>query len=187
MTAASTATPDRKTMTFRSDLALRLPHATDFTATARALGYLDMKRSTPLKRSAPLARGTSTLRRSRIKRKRPRGQPPERKDEAFKAFVRLLPCCAPITTIVRDGDVLRFHDGRCGHRPCDPHHKHGDGKGIKTHDRTCIPLCRYHHRDAEDRRGAFCDFTKQQMRDWHDKESERVQALYERRMGNANA
>jgi hypothetical protein len=142
-------------------------------------------RRTPLKRTAPLARSTSTLKRSAIKRKRPRGQPPERSAPEFLAFVRLLPCCAPITNIVRDGDVLRFHDGRCGHRPCDPHHKHGDGKGIKTHDRTCVPLCRRHHDQAETKRGLFAGWTKQQTREWHDKESERVQALYDRRTENA--
>jgi hypothetical protein len=166
-------------MTFHSDLALRLPHATDFTATARALGYLDMKRSTPLKRRTQLSRGSSSLKRSAIKRKRSRGQPAERKDEAFKAFVRLLPCCAPTPRTMRLVTGLTH----CGFRPCDPHHKHGDGKGIKTHDRTCIPLCRRHHDDAETKHGPFAGWTKQQTRDWHDKESERVQALYERRAG----
>ncbi len=128
-----------------------------------------MKRS-PLKRGKPLARTGKPLRRSRMRRSRPKAQHPGRRDDAFKAFVRTLPCCSP-----------GFMPGSyCGARPCDPHHKHGDGKGIKTHDRTCIPLCRYHHGDAEDRRGAFRDFTKQEMRDWHDKESARVVALYEK-------
>jgi hypothetical protein len=125
----------------------------------------------------PLKRGSSRLKRTRMKRKRSRGQPPERKDEAFKAFVRLLPCCAPLSKDERW--IIP-----CEMRPCDPHHKHGDGKGIKTHDRTCVPLCRRHHDDAEAKRGPFKGWTKQQTRDWHDKESERVQALYERRVGN---
>jgi hypothetical protein len=131
----------------------------------------------------PLKRGSSRLKRTRMKRKRSRGQPPERKDEAFKAFVRLLPCCAPVAFFDRyTYECLGV--ARCNERPCDPHHKHGDGKGIKTHDRTCVPLCRRHHDDAEAKRGPFKGWTKQQTRDWHDKESERVQALYERRVGN---
>lgn len=155
-------------MTIHDDLELYIRNP---IALALAREYL-MKRSTPLRRT-PLKRGSSSMSRKPMRRSRPKGQPPERKDEAFKAFVRTLPCCSP-----------GFMPGSyCGARPCDPHHKHGDGKGIKTHDRTCIPLCRYHHSDAEDRRGAFCDFTKQEMRDWHDAESRRVQKLYEEQEG----
>ncbi len=132
---------------------------------AKAAEYIPMKR-TLLKRRTP-------MRRVRMKRGRPAVQPPERRDDSFKAFVRTLPCCAPLPMF--DGATTA-----CMARPCDPHHKHGDGKGIKTHDRTCVPLCRYHHDDAEGKRGVFSGFTKQQTRDWHDAESKRVNELYER-------
>lgn len=122
-----------------------------------------MKR-TPFKRRASELKRTSTMRRSPMKRGRPGVQPPERRDDAFKAFVRTLPCCAP-------GEPCRV-------RNVDPNHKHGDGKGIKTHDRTCIPLCRVHHNQYEDKSGRFKDWTKQQTRDWHDRQSGFVLAQY---------
>lgn len=130
----------------------------------------------------PIARGTSQLRRrspmkrSPMKRGRPAVQPPERRDDAFKRFVRTLRCCAP-------GDPCRA-------RFVDPNHKHGDGKSIKTHDRTCIPLCRVHHNQYESKSGRFKGWTKQQTRDWHDRQSGFVLALYEQRqqsLGDAPA
>jgi hypothetical protein len=141
-----------------------------------------MKR-TPLTRKTPMSRSSSQLRRSAMPRSRPGKQPPERADEAFKRFVRTLPCCAPMVDRypTMPADVFR-----CGNRPSDPHHKHGDGKGIKTHDRTCVPLCRFHHDDAEGKRGVFSGFTKQQTRDWHDAESKRVVELYEKTKGTAD-
>lgn len=145
-----------------------------------------MKRS-PLTRKTPMSRGSSPMKRSKMKRRKPRGQPPERRDDAFKAFVRTLPCCAPIETrVTRDGDALRFRTIRCGRKPCDPNHAHGEGMAVKTHDRTCVPLCREpaagidHHGDYEQKSGPFKGFTKQQTRDWHDAESKRVNELYER-------
>lgn len=136
-----------------------------------------MKRGGPLKRTTALAGGSSSLKRSRIRKRKPRGQPPERRDDAFKQFVRMLPCCAPLS---RDERWII----PCEARPCDPHHEHGDGLGMKTHDRTCIPLCRRHHDDAEAKRGAFKGWGRERMREWHRAESARVVALYERTQGS---
>lgn len=133
-----------------------------------------MKRSSPLTRKTPMSRGSSPMKRSKMKRRKPRGQPPERRDDAFLAFVRTLPCCADVLDL--EGCTVVY----CGARPCDPHHKHEDGKGIKSHDRTCVPLCRAHHDDAEAKRGPFKHFTKDSTRAWHDAESKRVNELYER-------
>lgn len=117
--------------------------------------------------------------RSRMRRRKPKGQPAERRDEAFKAFVRTLPCCAPVAYFDRHTYAC-LGVTTCGVSPCDPHHEHGDGLGMKTHDRTCIPLCRFHHDDCEAKRGVFKGWDRERMKAWHRAESARVVALYKR-------
>jgi hypothetical protein len=125
-----------------------------------------MKRAA-LTRKTPMARGSSQLRRSAMPRGRPGKQPPHKRDDAFKRFVLTLECCAP-----KDPRYPCWG-------PMTPSHKHEDGKGIKSHDRTLLPKCVGHHGQYEDKSGVFKGFTKQQTRDWHDNESARVIKLYE--------
>jgi hypothetical protein len=49
------------------------------------------------------------------------------RSEAYKTFVRSLPCVI------------------CGSLPCDPHHIESMGMGIKCNDTRTISLCRRHH------------------------------------------
>lgn len=151
-------------MTVRSDLELFI---SDPIALSRAHEYL-MKR-TPLTRKTPMARSSSKLTRSPMKRGRPGKQPPERRDDAYKAWIRAQPCCAPTS---------EAYPEPCTDWPCDPNHQHGDGKSIKTHDHTCIPLSRICHDGYEAKNGRFKGFTKQQTRDWHAAQAERLRALY---------
>ncbi len=95
------------------------------------------------------------LKRSPLKRKRS-VQPDHLRDDEFKAWVTLQRCCAP--------------GASCALRS-DPHHRREPGIARKSHDRTCIPLCRIHHGEAHDRVGRFKGWTKDEMRDWHDAQS----------------
>lgn len=69
---------------------------------------------------------------------------------------------APVTRC--DGPIEADH---AGDRPL----------GIKAHDRTCIPLCRKHHRDRTDYRGYFSDLSGEQMRAWCNTAIEMTQNL----------
>jgi hypothetical protein len=127
-------------------------------------------RRTPLKRSAPLARGSSSMKRSAIKRKRPRGQPPERKDEAVLAFARRRRCA-------------------CCNRPPPSHAHHprtGAGIGIKSHDAGVIPLCLGGHSDLHSLAGAFKGWNRARLREWEARCNEILRAEHERELSGAS-
>jgi hypothetical protein len=70
--------------------------------------------------------------------------------------------------------------------PCqgrlDPDHAGRRGYGQKAPDRTCIPLCRRHHRERDAFAGTFRTFDHGAMRFWLDSMITRYQAMYEESM-----
>jgi hypothetical protein len=117
-----------------------------------------MKR-VPLKRKTPLVRKKwmRTTRKSAYKR-RPR-------DPAYMAWVRRQPCCARVFSHLCSGPIEADHAGR-------------RSAGRKADDRTCIPLCRRHHRERTDFSGAFKTWNAQDMRYWLNLMIARHQAEY---------
>lgn len=152
-----------------------------------------MKRSTQLRRKTPIRRkalkrttpglfslSTRSRRRTRVTLtpaasrfagaavRNSAGGRLSRKDPAYVARVKLMPCCA------------RRLSGCTG--PVDPHHAgglvHGRGVGLKPPDRTCIALCRGHHDALHDGRYPFSvsdRWTKSRRRRWQDAQIARTQ------------
>lgn len=76
------------------------------------------------------------------------------RDRSYKDEVKLLRCCAPGAPSGCRG-------------PIDPSHTdHDHGRGQKGDDTSCVPHCRKHHDDWENRPGAgvFKGWTKAQWR-----------------------
>jgi hypothetical protein len=116
-----------------------------------------MKR-TPLKRKTPLRREGS--RGDTKYRRRPR-------DLEYMKWVRRQPCCARnFATTPCEGRVQADHAGRRGMRQ-------------KADDRTCIPLCRRHHRERDNFHGAFKEWGHDRMRQWLDAMIVRHQLIYD--------
>jgi len=78
------------------------------------------------------------------------------------------PCCASsFATTPCYGNIEADHAGR-------------RGIGQKADDRTCIPLCRNHHRERTDFSGTFKGWTQNGMRIWLNIMISRHQTRYER-------
>lgn len=115
-----------------------------------------LKRSTPLRRQFWMKQFADTK-----YRRRPR-------DRAYMAWIRRQPCCARETaTTPCQGRVEADHAGR-------------RGIGQKADDRTCIPLCRNHHRERTDFSGTFRYHDHESMRAWLAIMVEYHQTMYER-------
>ncbi len=128
-----------------------------------------MLRRTALKRGKPLSRktalkSTGTLKRGgALPRKRAKPRRSSRKlDPKYLAFVRTLPCCIC-----------------CARPPVDPHHDtYGRGLSQKSDDDRAIPACRLCHGEAQDRKGRFKGWSKEDMREWHERKVQDTRALY---------
>jgi len=123
-----------------------------------------MKR-TALRRKTPL-RARTPLRRSKPLRQRsPKRRRPSQGDCERMAWIRSLPCCAPMPHLCR---------GRI-----DPHHAGvKPGLGMKAPDDTCIPMCRRSHRDFEDHAGQFKGWSPERRREWQDGQVLIYQAIW---------
>lgn len=126
-----------------------------------------MKR-TPLRRSTPLRRKAWRKQRGDTKyRRRPR-------DGAYMGWVRWQSCCARVFAQTPCyGNVEADHAGR-------------RGIGQKADDRTCIPLCRNHHRERTDFSGAFKGWTQNGMRVWLNIMIEKHQTRYDEQVSSGN-
>ncbi len=120
-------------------------------------------RRTPLKRTTPLRRKTWMQSRGDTKyRRRPR-------DLEYMRWIKHQPCCAAGMMSHKspcDGPVEADHAGRRGMRQ-------------KADDRTCIPLCRKHHRERGSFSGGFRDWDQNGMRLWLNAMVTRHQVRYE--------
>lgn len=103
-----------------------------------------------------------------------------KRDPAYLAFIRGLPCCAPGATraprYLSAGDMLMRHlhcDG-----PVEAHHRTGSGLALKAPDRESMPLCRLHHRAFHDNRGVFFGWDKPRRKEWQRTMVEHYQALH---------
>lgn len=127
-----------------------------------------MKRSS-LARKTPIARGTSQLKRSRMARSRPKGQPAHKRDDAFLAWVRRQPYC-----------MCKKRGPNHAHHP-----RYGAGVGMKAADRFAISLCEtviavvgcHDHRHRKT--GPFKEMDREAVRDWEAAQSARLVELYE--------
>lgn len=83
-------------------------------------------------------------------------------DPEYLDFVRGLPCCV------------------CFERaPSEAHHAPGAGMGLRSPDRTAVPLCTQCHRDFHSHRGRFLKMNRAEKRDWQSSEIERCLAEWE--------
>ncbi len=90
-------------------------------------------------------------------------------DADYIRWVRQQPCCLAVRGAC-SGPVEADH---AGPRPV----------GRRADDRTCIPLCRRHHRQRTDYRGHFYGWTAETMRAWLDARIAETQADYAARFG----
>lgn len=116
-----------------------------------------MKR-TPLQRRTPLRRRAARARRPTKYQLRPR-------DEVYMAWVRRLPCAARAMSPC----LGRIDPDHAGRRPT----------GRKADDRTCIPMCRRHHRQRDTFKGPFRDWDKMRMRWWLAEQVRQHQRLFD--------
>lgn len=124
-----------------------------------------MKRSGPLRRHVRLEHGEVKLeRRAKLppRAKRPKRYAIEGRDEAYKAWVRTQRCMV----------AEYLGDDRWCRGAVQAAHLGDRGMSQKAPDRTCGPLCEWHHlRDQHDHAGNatfFRGFTKAQRLDLYD-------------------
>jgi hypothetical protein len=119
-----------------------------------------LSRRTPLRRRSPLhARG-----RISPKRATPRRAAAVR-DPAYLAFVRTLPCAAPVAC----------------RRPSQAHHAGLRGLGQRASDDTAVPLCAQHHADWHAAAGPFRGWDRAARAAWALTVIAETRALYARR------
>ena len=123
-----------------------------------------MKRSGPLARKTPLARASKPMARSPMRGSRPKGQPAERSDRPYLAWLRKQPCCM------------------CsGRPPCHAHHpRTGAGVGLKSADQGAISLCAVCHHDLHALAGHFEGLPRAGLREWEELKARQRRAEYER-------
>jgi hypothetical protein len=125
---------------------------------SRLLRSKPLKGGTPIRRRKPLRTSIPIRRR----RDRPRRGP--RRDRAYRAFVRTLPCAAPGAPAGCGGPIHPHHMGR------------ERGLGQKADDRTCVPLCAHHHIVSwHGGHGPFAGWDRDRRRAWGDELVARVQ------------
>lgn len=122
-------------------------------------------RKTELRSTSCLSR-SSNLRRTPMIRRRRRPKPGD--EPAYKAFVRMQPCCVG--------------GKRCG--KADPHHLidgNGDarkGMGQTAPDRFLLPICRYHHELFHAGKGVFAGFDAALRLTFQEQECERLRSIW---------
>jgi len=114
---------------------------------------------TAFKRLTPLRRGRPMRQRS------PKRRQPSPEDRERMAWIRTLPCCAPMPHLCR-GRIDTHH---AGIKP---------GLRMKAPDDTCIPMCRRSHSEFEDHAGQFRGWSKERRREWQDYKIVVFQALW---------
>ena len=111
-----------------------------------------MKR-TPLKRKTPLARASRMPARRGAARRSSRVL-----DPSYLAWIRRQPCAAGACFGVAGGECIGASE---------PEHKReGVGMGQKSSDLYAYPICRRHHGDRHDGRGAFGAMSRDELRAW---------------------
>lgn len=118
----------------------------------------------PVKREP---RPRKELRRSWIKRRKPRRLTRAGSDPAYLAWVKTQPCLAQkyATALCR----RPIHAHHAGRRP---------GVAMKADDSTAIPLCELHHADWHNAGGVFRGLTKLQRFAWSMRAIAETQATY---------
>lgn len=107
------------------------------------------------------------MRRTAMKRSAPpKRSPSEGGDEAYLAFVRALPCCAPTVAPCLSP------------APQHPHHKTGAGMAMKARDDETMPLCWVHHRDFHLGQGPFLYWTRDNRDMWQEEMVDRVRRAH---------
>lgn len=122
----------------------------------------------PLRRTSRLE-ATATLKRSRIKRRRPR-----RLDRAGSDIARLDWVRGEVCMVFRDAG----HSAKCEGRIEAHHAGKNPGVAMKAGDDTAVPLCRKHHRQLTDHSGSFRAFDRAYMRAIQDRWIAETQSRY---------
>ena len=117
-----------------------------------------MKRGGWLERKTPI---------SRSKMKKRTRRPKKGDDKAYRDWIKTLPCCVTGTPAPSDPSHLRSV-------------KHGSGMGLKTNDRTCIPMSREVHDEYEQHTGRFNGWSQEKREVWHLRKASEYVAWYVR-------
>lgn len=119
-----------------------------------------------------VAKARKPLRRSYMKKRRPRRLSRPGSDPAYLEWVRSLACCVYwIGGLNWNGCDQRVHAHHAGRRP---------GVSMKADDKTAIPLCDRHHRQWHDANGVFAGLSKLERFAWSVRAIAATQAARER-------
>lgn len=148
-----------------------------------------------MKRAA-LTRKTPLRRKTRIKSRGDNGYRNRTRDWAFMAWVRRQPCSARnilvsypsmrthhLVTGVPVGEEILVPSTPCSGRVEADHAGKKPAGWRKAPDRTCIPMCKKHHRERETFSGMFRHWDKESMRRWLDARIAVTQGEYDRGSG----
>ena len=102
------------------------------------------------------------------------------RDLDYLAWVRTRPCAVRDLLVLNAMLGIPFSTNVCT-APVEAHHAGRRGLGQKADDNTAIPLCRRHHRELHDARGAFAGWTKAERRAWQDEQAALTLDRYLRR------
>lgn len=149
-----------------------------------------------MKRTA-LTRKTPLRRKTRLKSRGDNGYRNRTRDWAFMAWVRRQPCSARITATGGASDVVSVLtmwalgldvvrasvdaiNSPCEGRVEADHAGRKPAGWRKAPDRTCIPMCKKHHRERDTFSGMFRHWNGDAMRRWLDTRIAVTQGEYDR-------
>lgn len=139
-----------------------------------------MKRTAPLHSRSTLKRSTPMARRTRLNpRSKTNSYRRRERDLEFMRWVRHQPCILRVICPFLSMPV-GFATTPCS-GPVEADHMGERGIGQKADDRTCVPMCRNHHRERTDHMRTFRPLTRDELRAWRAAAIEHTQAAWRNR------
>jgi hypothetical protein len=124
----------------------------------------------------------SPLKRTRMRRRRGSTKYSRRtRDFEFMGFVKTLLC-----SVEEEWPNVDQRPTDCGGE-IEADHMGDRGLGQKADDRTCAPMCTWHHRERTDHTGSFKHVTRDHERGWRSRAIARTQTLFAERGGECLA
>lgn len=144
-----------------------------------------MKRTTPLRSRTTLNRSAPMLRRTRINpRSKTNSYRKRERDLEFMRWVKRQPCilrALPPFLHMEVAKSVGFKAMTPCAGPVEADHMGERGIGQKADDRTCVPMCRNHHRERTDHMRTFRPLTRDELRAWRTAAIEHTQAAWRNR------
>lgn len=137
-----------------------------------------MMRRTPLRSRSTLQRKTQLRARGNTKYRR------RERDLEFMRWVKRQPCIVralPPWEFMSDAARRVFSTTTACTGPVEADHMGERGIGQKADDRTCVPMCRNHHRERTDHMRTFRPLTRDELRVWRAAAIEHTQAAWRNR------